>query len=84
MSNMENPNWGTPLRGVNGRGPGDYSTKVGGSSYTMPQQKLGVNPAQTEKYDPHNTQQRFQSPAYTSFVRKGLSRPGYVPTVEDF
>lgn len=84
MSNMENPNWGTPLRGVNGRGSGDYSTKISQNSYLMPQQKLGVNPAQVESYDPHNTTQRWNTPGYKSFVRKNLKRPGYVPEVEDF
>lgn len=80
----DNPDWGTPARGVMGRGPGDYSQKIMNNSQPIPATNYGIKPQDTAKYDTLNTPQRFSTPAYTSFVRKSLSRPGFVPTIEDF
>lgn len=78
------PNWGTSLRGVTGRNPGDYSSKVRGTNYQSPQMAGTFQTQNVAEYDPHNTNQRWLQPGFKSFARKNLSRPGYVPTVEEF
>lgn len=81
----ENPNWGTPSRGVAGRGPGDYSAKIANNSFQPPQTAYKVQQGETSQYDPHNLQMRWSTPKYKSYVRgpESMSRPGYVPRAED-
>lgn len=78
------PAWGTALRGVEGRSQGDYSTKVMGTGYQTPQMAGTFQTPETARHDPLNMQQRWEQPGFKSFARKNLSRPGFVPTVEEF
>lgn len=76
--------WGTPLRGVNGRLPGDYSAKIKNNSQPSSPSNYKIQSQESGPYDPLNTTQRWQQPGFKSFARKNLSRPGYVPMVEEF
>ena len=78
------PEYGTSLRGVEGRNPGDYSNRVMGNDYRTPQMKGAFQIPDIERYDTPNLQQVWKTPRHTSFARTDLSRPGYVPRVEDF
>lgn len=50
MSDMENPNWGTSLRGVQGRNPGDYSGRIArNSGYQTPQMKGSFQAPEIDK-----------------------------------
>lgn len=77
-------NWGTSLRGVEGRQPGDYGRKIQMNSQPFSATNFKIQTQESGPYDPLNTSQRWKQPGFTSFNRKNLSRPGFVPTIEEF
>jgi hypothetical protein len=81
---MADPEWGTGLRGVNGRQAGDYSSKIQMNSQPFAATNFTVKPPELATYDTPNMAQYWKQPGRTSFNRKDLSRPGFVPRVEDF